>query len=421
MRPIVRRAARGVSCLVLVAALSGCPSGWSASAQESAASVFTTASVELRARPGYDAPALATLGVGEAAAVAGAVEMAADGTAWVPVVAAGQSGYLPAGIVSGTAPPSEAPQAGSSATLQEAAPATAEAMDVPSIETLAPPVPEPPVPSSATTGDPTLATTSDVNLRSGPSPEAEVLRVLSPGTSVVVDGNPVNGFVPVTVDGTAGWVAAEFLGGEGSALPADDFAAASTSTEATPPPSSPTPAAEVRATPEATTAPEVRGTGIAWPFRGGTWQVIQGYNGGTHQNRSAFAQYYYALDWALVDGDTAGQPVYAPVSGTVEWVDRGSGGLLIDAGNGYGVAMFHLTIDGGFGSGQAVERGQRLGVISGPGGPGYASTPHVDLTCWQLGDGGHVSVPFAGPNAISGREFPDIGGSNQYLGTEVTP
>jgi hypothetical protein len=149
--------------------------------------------------------------------------------------------------------------------------------------------------------------------------------------------------------------------------------------------------------------------------------VVQGYNNGTHTNRSGFAQYKYSLDWARVDGDTAGQPVSAPVSGTVRWTDRGSGGMLIDAGNGYGVAVFHVTIDRGLGRGDRVERGQSIGTISGPGGEGYMSIAHIDITAWRLTNNGHEAVPFEGPNAIAGMEFPDTGGTNQHMGARVTP
>ena len=149
--------------------------------------------------------------------------------------------------------------------------------------------------------------------------------------------------------------------------------------------------------------------------------MVQGYNTGTHTNRSDFAQYKYSLDWSRVDGDTAGQPVFAPVSGTVQWVDRGSGGMLVDAGNGYGVAVFHVTLDRDLASGGTVAQGQRIGAISGPGGEGYMSMAHIDITVWRLSGGGHGSVPFVGPNAIAGQEFPDSGGANQHIGATVTP
>ena len=69
----------------------------------------------------------------------------------------------------------------------------------------------------------------------------------------------------------------------------------------------------------------------------------------------------------------------------------------------------------------AVEQGQRIGTISGPGGDGYMSMAHIDITVWRLSGRGHESVPFIGPNAIGGREFLDSGGANQHMGATVTP
>jgi murein DD-endopeptidase MepM/ murein hydrolase activator NlpD len=235
-------------------------------------------------------------------------------------------------------------------------------------------------------------TTSDVNLRTGPSEADPVILVLPQGASVETTGGPENGFYPVSYNRQPGWTAAAYLSFQ--EIPSDG----------PPPPPLAAPVADA---------------GIGWPFRGGLWHVIQGYNNGTHTNRSAFAQYKYSLDWARVDGETAGQAVYAPASGTIEWLDRGSGGMLINMGNGYSIAMFHVTYSGMI-PGQTVERGQQVGTISGPGGDGYAATAHVDLTLWQYTDGGHVSTPFIGPNAIAGMEFPDLGGANQHMGVEVT-
>ncbi len=90
-------------------------------------------------------------------------------------------------------------------------------------------------------------------------------------------------------------------------------------------------------------------------------------------------------------------------------------------GNGYTVAMFHSTYDAGLSRGQWVEQGQYLGTVSGPGGAGYASTPHVDITLWYTGEGGRTAAPFSGGNAISGWDFPDTGGSNQHAGTTFNP
>ena len=83
---------------------------------------------------------------------------------------------------------------------------------------------------------------------------------------------------------------------------------------------------------------------IKLPFASGAnWSVLQGYNtsptdstGGSHyncdpatlkdtpshtQSCGAQYQYKYSLDLLRADGSTAGQPVYAPVNGTVRWRD----------------------------------------------------------------------------------------------------
>ena len=52
---------------------------------------------------------------------------------------------------------------------------------------------------------------SDVNLRTGPGAEYEVVATLPPDTAMTVTGGEVNAFIPVKVDGTFGWVAAEWV------------------------------------------------------------------------------------------------------------------------------------------------------------------------------------------------------------------
>jgi murein DD-endopeptidase MepM/ murein hydrolase activator NlpD len=84
--------------------------------------------------------------------------------------------------------------------------------------------------------------------------------------------------------------------------------------------------------------------------------------------------------------------------------------------------MFHVSVDPGLRDGTRVQQGQVIGHISGPGEAGFAGTPHLHFSLWKTSDGGNWSrtaVPFTGAYAIAGREFPDIGGSNQYRGTEI--
>jgi len=417
MRLTDRRAAGrpGLACMLAIAFCLA-PVISSVGAQEMptggpAAIVSAGEPVLLREQPGYDAAVLATLSNGSPLDVAGEPVTAVDGASWLPVVAAGQSGYVPAGYASAapTAVEPAAPVPVTEPVLQTAAPPA-------SVDPVAAPTPA----VAAPPGGSTSTTTTEANLRSGPGVDTAVLTVLAPGTPLSIDGPPENGFVPVTGNGTSGWVAAQLVGegADAEVPPTAQDANAPSDDVSTPVPTAPPPSTSPEPAPDAAAG---ESTGIAWPFAGGEWEVVQGYNTGTHTNRSDFAQYKYSLDWAKVEGDTAGEPVFAPVSGTVQWVDRGSGGMLVDAGNSYGVAVFHVTLDRDLAPGETVGQGQRIGTISGPGGEGYMSMAHIDITVWRLSGRGHESVPFVGPNAIAGREFPDSGGANQHMGATVTP
>lgn len=71
-----------------------------------------------------------------------------------------------------------------------------------------------PAPAAALSCGPCPATaTADLNLRAGPSLSAEVLRVIPAGAGLERDNftDPVDGFVPVTYDGTEGWAFGAYL------------------------------------------------------------------------------------------------------------------------------------------------------------------------------------------------------------------
>jgi uncharacterized protein YraI len=121
------------------------------------------APVLLREHPGYEAAVLATLGDGNPLDIAGEPVTAADGTTWLPVVAGGQSGYVPTGYVLTNA-----------ATMEPGLVPAAAPASVP--ETAAPPVTADPVaaPSRGSPG----ATMTEANLRSGPGVDTAVLAVL---------------------------------------------------------------------------------------------------------------------------------------------------------------------------------------------------------------------------------------------------
>ncbi len=339
-----------------------------------AGAAVTTTDVNLRSAPDGASTVLTTLPPGTP------VEITGDGAGgFVPVVANGASGWIAAEYVqaAATAVPLPDPNVVMDAAAADSGAGSAAAAPAPAASS--------------------LAATTDANLRAEPFAEAAVIGSIPAGAPLEAGGVAENGFTPVSYNGQVGWVGSDLVSaGDGSA-PA---AAPGIDTTAAAPP---------------------RGSLISWPFSGGAWEVIQGYNNGTHQNRSSFANYQYSLDWARVDGNTAGQPIYAPVSGTISWIDRGSGGMLIDMGNGYGVAFFHATIDYSLSRGQAVQTGQQMGTISGPGGEGYMSTAHLDLTLWQLAGGGHIATPFTGQFAIGGMDFPNTGGGNEHMGVRVTP
>jgi uncharacterized protein YraI len=244
-------------------------------------------------------------------------------------------------------------------------------------------------PSATASGSTGTRFTDDaLNLRTGPSLSDGVLSVLPFATQVELSGAANGDFVEVTTNAGTGWVAAQFL---------------------------------LENSPAANSAPE---TLVSWPIRGGTWSVLQGYNGSSHQNRTDLWQYQYSLDLVYEDGSTGGQPVYSPVNGTVRWYDESTGGVSIDMGNGYAFAMFHVIFDAGIPEGATVSKGEYLGYIAYPGDGANGGTPHLHITVWETDDGGNWSrraVPFVGDLSLAGVSFPDGGASYDHTGEIVNP
>jgi len=254
-----------------------------------------------------------------------------------------------------------------------------------------------------------LATTlSDVNLRSGPDATTAILGAIPAGVALTPLAGPESGFYQVDFNGQVGWVAADYLEVSASYLQRGDRKDRDGKVEGS------EPAGNAGA----------GGGGIIWPVSGGSWSIMQGYNGSSHQNQDGLWQYYYSFDIVRDDGNTAGQTVYAPVNGEVRWTDPGTGGISIDMGDGYAVAMFHVDFDGQIQAGTQVSQGQPIGQISGSGGPGFAGTPHLHFTLWTSDDNGNwdrQAAPFTGKYSISGTSFPDTGGSSQHQGTTFNP
>jgi uncharacterized protein YraI len=342
--------------------------------------------LNLRAGPSYADEVLRVLPPGAPVEVTGAAN-----AGFLPVLYNGTSGWIDAAYL----------EIGAAATPAPASPPAAETADAA---------------GSATT-------TETVNLRAGPSEGEPIEVVLPAGATVETTGVPENGFYPVAFADQTGWVADAFLRFEGGTPSADATRDATPEASPTATPEA-TPVAAGEEDAEAAAADALGFTGIAWPVAGGTWSIMQGYNGSSHQNQDGLWQYYYSLDLVREEGETAGQTVVSPVNGTVRWTDPSTGGMSIDIGGGHAVAIFHVAVDPSLEAGDPLTQGQPVGTISGPGGPGFAGTPHLHFTLWETEDGGNWSraaAPFVGPYAIAGQAFPDTGGSNQHRGTTFTP
>lgn len=341
-----------------------------------AATVVDLANLSLGPTEGDEV--LRVLPVGAAVVVTGP---AADG--WTPVWYNGTWGFVPDYLIAyGTAPVALAQEAVSPETV---AAEDSSALDV--------------------------TTLNDVNLRTAPDANAMVMSIVPAGVALDPLAGPQDGFYQVTYGDQTGWVSGEYLEVSASYMQRNrnnnrDGGGNGGKVEGSEP------------------ANNAGSGGIIWPVSGGTWAIMQGYNGSSHQNQDGLWQYYYSFDLNRVSGNTAGETVYSPVNGVVTWTDPSTGGISIDIGDNHAVALFHVTFDPSLQAGTPVSQGQPLGTVSGAGGAGFAGTPHIHFTLWKSDDNGNwdrQAVPFTGKYSIAGMDFPDIGGSYQYQGTEFNP
>lgn len=339
--------------------------------------------VRLRTGPGYNNDTVKLVSEGTTLDVLQGPLDADDGSVWYKVNAGGDTGYIVSDYLASGAGDTSGSASGDAATP---AAASASASDS----------------TGATSNTTTTMAADALNLRAGPSSDASVLLVIPAGAALTVTGDAQSDFTPVSYNGQDGWVASAYLGDSPSSQ-SDNGAVAG-----------------------AGSAPSGGGSLIVWPMAsGGVWHITQGYNGPIdHQNWDSTWQYYYSFDLMRVDGETANAPVYSPVNGTIRWIDYGYGGMSIDMGDGYAFAYFHTYLADGLAAGQHVSQGQYLGSIAAAGDAGTGSAAHLHISLWQTSDGGNWdrhAVPFTGQFAISGDDFPDIGGADQYSGTLVYP
>jgi murein DD-endopeptidase MepM/ murein hydrolase activator NlpD len=157
---------------------------------------------------------------------------------------------------------------------------------------------------------------------------------------------------------------------------------------------------------------------VPLPFdQGEAVQIVQGYNGGTHQGAS-----FYGLDLVLADGETSGAPVLAPFDGTVPWAfapGEQTGCIeILATDRQFGAMLCHVMLDRPFNHGEKVQRGQQLGTVGAPGMVGNNGLAHVHM---ELHVGGRDSdiVPFSaseGGLPLEGVDLPFTGGSNEHAG-----
>lgn len=155
---------------------------------------------------------------------------------------------------------------------------------------------------------------------------------------------------------------------------------------------------------------------LKFPFRpGAAWQVIEGYNGGTHKGYER-----YSFDFARMDGQQQGEDVLAAAGGRFAWDTRDSSGCLgIDHPDGTSTEYCHLTDIPSFADGQAIAQGQVIGKCGNKGAEWTVA--HIHFTWYKDSGGGdwqtsRVGLPL---DPIEGRHFPaDDSIINQWGGTQ---
>jgi hypothetical protein len=158
-------------------------------------------------------------------------------------------------------------------------------------------------------------------------------------------------------------------------------------------------------------------TSVPLPFdTGASVQIVQGYNGGTHQGASV-----YGLDLVLTNGETSGAPVLAPFDGTIPWAfapGEKTGCIeILATDRRYGAMLCHVVLDRPFNRGERVARGQQLGAVGAPGMVGNNGLAHVHM---ELHVGGRSSdiVPFSVANGglpLDGMDLPFTGATNEHV------
>ena len=139
------------------------------------------------------------------------------------------------------------------------------------------------------------------------------------------------------------------------------------------------------------------------------WQILAGYNTGTHRDEDP-----YAIDLTRRDGPTAGSRVIAPVDGSL-WLT--SDCVVLRTPGGISVLLCHLIPRDGLRSNQQVRRGEVLGTLAPDGEAGNAGVSHLHLALHTgFDEPGNRTVPFVGEWALEGIGLPPTDEANAYNG-----
>jgi len=183
---------------------------------------------------------------------------------------------------------------------------------------------------------------------------------------------------------------------------------------------------------------------LIYPFNGSNlnWRIITGYNTPSPSDHNcAIANHCYetdSLDFVPVSASAQGQPVVAPASGTVAWMDPSSYksgetwdsgysncmSIQIDNYSNYYLMICHVQFSQQYKSGQHVDQGSNIGMV-GPKDVN-SSGPHIHITLYyassaSAGPTERSAVAFADPWSISGCSYPSNGQQGQYQGTSGLP
>ena len=151
---------------------------------------------------------------------------------------------------------------------------------------------------------------------------------------------------------------------------------------------------------------------------GTTWNIIAGYNTGTHNEHDG--QDPHAIDIVRTDASTDWTEVRAPTDGVVTWSDDNC--LTIRDNGGYAHLLCHLAPGEQIQRNVEVSIGDLLGHVFPAGYDANGGVAHIHYAIHETYGGGRLAhtIPFVGDYAIEGRELHYTTESNLHAGLEFT-